>query len=85
MQTFETQYNPAYSGEYAKQMGQKVYYITERAVFELTEQGVTLIEIAPGGDLQKDILDQMGFTPIIGDVKPMDARLFNEEKMGLQL
>ena len=74
-----------FSGEYAKEMGQKVYYITERAVFELTEQGVTLIEIAPGVDLQKDILDQMGFAPIIGDVKPMDARLFNEEKMGLQM
>lgn len=74
-----------FSGEYAKQMGQKVYYITERAVFELTEQGVALIEIAPGADLQKDILDQMGFTPIIGDVKPMDARLFNEDKMGLRL
>ena len=74
-----------FSGEYAKEKKQKVYYITERAVFELTEQGVALIEIAPGTDLQKDILDQMNFAPIIGDVKLMDARLFRVEKMGLQL
>lgn len=74
-----------FSGEYAKEMGQKVYYITERAVFALTEQGVTLTEIAPGVDLQKDVLDQMGFTPIMNDVKQMDARLFSEEKMGLTL
>ena len=74
-----------FSGEYASEKGQKVLYITERAVFELTEQGVALIEIAPGIDLQKDVLDQMGFVPIMNDVKLMDARLFNEEKMGLQL
>ena len=74
-----------FSGEYAREQGKKVYYVTERAVFELTEKGVTLIEIAPGADLQKDILDQMDFVPVIGDVKPMDARLFNKEKMGLQL
>lgn len=74
-----------FSGEYAREMGQKVYYITERAVFELTDEGVALIEIAPGIDLEKDVLAQMDFKPIIGDVKLMDARLFNEEKMGLTL
>ena len=74
-----------FSGEYASEKGQKVFYITERAVFELTEKGVALIEIAPGIDLQKDVLDQMNFTPIMDDVKLMDARLFNEEKMGLLL
>ena len=74
-----------FSGDYAREMGQKVYYITERAVFELTDQGVVLIEIAPGIDLEKDVLAQMDFKPIIGDVKLMDARLFNEEKMGLQI
>lgn len=74
-----------FSGEYAKEMGQKVYYITERAVFELTDKGVALIEIAPGADLERDILAQMDFVPIIGDVKMMDERLFNEAKMGLQL
>ena len=74
-----------FSGEYARQKGQKVYYVTERAVFELTEQGVTLIEIAPGVDLKKDVLDQMGFVPAMGDVKLMDSRLFGQEKMGLTL
>jgi propionate CoA-transferase len=74
-----------FSGTYANKVGQPVLYITERAVFQLRPEGVTLIEIAPGVDLQKDILDQMDFKPIIGDVKMMDARLFNEEKMGLTL
>ena len=74
-----------FSGEYARQKGQKVFYVTERAVFELTEKGVTLIEIAPGVDLKKDVLDQMGFVPVMGEVKLMDARLFGQEKMGLTL
>ena len=74
-----------FSGEYAGQKGQKVLYITERAVFELTEKGVALTEIAPGIDLQKDILEQMDFVPIMDQVKQMDARLFCEAKMGLQL
>ena len=74
-----------FSGEYARQKGQKVFYVTERAVFELTEKGVTLIEIAPGVDLKKDVLDQMGFVPVMGEVKQMDARLFGQEKMGLTL
>ena len=59
--------------------------MTERAVFELTEKGVTLIEIAPGVDLEKDILAQMDFVPVIGEIKQMDARLFHKEKMGLKL
>ena len=74
-----------FSGDYAREKGQKVYYVTERAVFQLTEKGVTLIEIAPGVDLQKDVLDQMGFVPVRGDIKPMDARLFGQAKMGLIL
>ena len=74
-----------FSGEFAREQGQKVYYITERAVFELTDKGVELIEIAPGADLEKDILVQMDFVPVMDNVKPMDARLFNEGKMGLEL
>ena len=59
-------------------------YITERAVFELRKEGMTLIEIAPGIDLQKDVLDQMGFMPQIApDLKEMDARIFRDEPMGL--
>ena len=44
-----------------------------------------LKEIAPGVDLQKDVLDQMDFAPIVKDVTLMDARIFQEEPMGLKL
>ena len=72
-----------FSAEYARESGQQVMYITERAVFKLTDEGVELTEIAPGYDLQKDILDQMDFSPIIHDVKTMDPRIFKDEPMGL--
>ena len=73
-----------FSGEYALKFGQEILYISERAVFKLTSEGIMLIEIAPGVDLQKDILDKMAFKPLISpDLKTMDPRLFREEKMGL--
>ena len=50
----------------------------------MKEDGVHLTEIAPGIDLQKDVLDQMGFTPIIDDVKIMPAFLFKDDPMGLK-
>ena len=52
-------------------------------MFELTPEGVELKEIAPGMDLQKDVLDQMGFVPVMKDVKYMDARIFRDEPMQL--
>jgi propionate CoA-transferase len=73
-----------FNGAYAHSRGHKVLYITERAVFEMRDEGIVLIEIAPGIDLQKDVLDRMGFAPIISqDLKLMDERLFREEPMGL--
>lgn len=71
-----------FSGDYAMKRGQKVLYVTERCVFQLTSRGVELIEIAPGIDLQRDILDMMGFKPIIHlDYKLMDERIFRSEPM----
>jgi propionate CoA-transferase len=73
-----------FSGEYARETGQSVTYITERAVFELRENGVHLVEAAPGIDIKKDILAQMDFVPKM-DTPPklMDARIFMDKPMGL--
>lgn len=66
-----------FSGEYAKKTGQKITYITERAVFELTMEGLCLTEIAPGVDLNRDILEKMQFAPLISSsLKIMDQRYF---------
>src|SRR3712207_7516525 len=56
-----------FSGRYANRTGQTVRYITERAVFELKQDGVHLIEIAPGIDLQTQVLDLMDFVPKMDD------------------
>lgn len=73
-----------FSGAYAQSNQQPVLYITERCVFRLTHQGMTLIEIAPGIDLGKDILAQMDFKPIIApDLQSMDMRIFRPEPMNL--
>ena len=74
-----------FSGQYAAAAGQPVLYVTERCVFRLTPDGLELIEIAPGIDLERDVLAHVGFTPIIdGEPKLMDERLFRDEHIGLK-
>src|SRR5574343_1140031 len=74
-----------FSGPEAARRGKEVIYITERCVFRLTPDGLQLTEIAPGIDLQKDILDKMAFRPIIdGHPALMDARIFRDETMGIR-
>ncbi len=74
-----------FSGSHAVAKGQPVLFITERCVFQLTRDGMELIEIAPGVDLYKDILDQMDFQPVMKQPpRLMDARIFQNEPMGLR-
>ena len=74
-----------FSGEQAAKINKDVIYITERCVFKLTPQGLALTEIAPGVDLQKDILDRMDFKPIIHEpLKLMDPRIFADGPMQLR-
>lgn len=73
-----------FSGEYAASLGKRVLYVTERCVFALTADGLELIEVAPGIDLERDILSQMAFRPIVRQPALMDARIFRPEPMGLK-
>jgi propionate CoA-transferase len=73
-----------FSGPFAAQNGKEVLYITERCVFQLTEQGLELIEVAPGIDIKRDILDKMDFEPIVRQPREMDPRIFRAEPMGLR-
>ena len=75
----------SYNGEFADQRGQEALYITERAVFRKKDGQLELIEIAPGIDLDQDVLAQMEIQPLISpDLKLMDERLFLPEPMGLE-
>ena len=74
-----------FSGDYALKTNQQVMYVTERAVFKLTKQGLMLVEIAPGVDLKQDVLDHMEFLPLIArPLSVMNPKLFAEGTMGLQ-
>ena len=74
-----------FSGDYAVAVAQPVLYITERAVFELSNKGLVLTEIAPGVDLEKDVLAHMDFKPIISEnLALMDKRIFQEKAMSLK-
>ena len=74
-----------FSGAVAASRGQKVLYVTERCVFVLTPDGLELSEVAPGVDIERHILSQMDFKPIVRDEPElMDARIFRAEAMGLR-
>jgi propionate CoA-transferase len=73
-----------FSGEQARDRGQTVRFITERCVFRLSDAGLELVEIAPGIDLEKQVLDMMAFRPrIAADLATMDPALFRPGGMGL--
>jgi propionate CoA-transferase len=73
-----------FSGQQARARGQQVLYITERCVLRLAPAGLELIEIAPGLDLEADILDRMGFRPIVASaLREMDRALFRRGAMAV--
>lgn len=74
-----------FSGERAMQTQTPVLFVTERCVFELTEEGLRLSEVAPGIDIDRDILAQMDFQPVIDAPEVMDARIFAPDPMGLRV
>ena len=74
-----------FSGPYAASREQQVLYVTERCVFALSPDGLELREVAPGIDIERDILAQMDFKPRVNDTpEMMDARIFRQEPMGLR-
>jgi propionate CoA-transferase len=73
-----------FSGARAARLRQPVLYVTERCVFELTPEGLSLVEIAPGIDPDRDILAHMAFRPIVGELREMDSRIFSEGAMDLR-
>ena len=76
----------SFSGGYANRWKVPVTYVTEKAVFVLDDEGLLLTEIAPGLDLERDVIGRMGFRPrVSSNLKVMDERLFGEAAMGLKL
>jgi propionate CoA-transferase len=73
-----------FNGAYAAEKGQEVLYVTERCVLRRTLEGLEVVEVAPGIDLERDVYGQMDFKPRGADPKPMDARIFREEPMQLE-
>jgi propionate CoA-transferase len=75
-----------YNAQYGLSRGQDIQYVTERAVFRATPEGLLLTEVAPGIEIERDILAHMAFAPIIPEAGPtlMDARLFRPELLAAQ-
>ena len=82
----ETVNQVTFSGRYARTHGQEVLYVTEAAVFRLTGQGVRLEEVAPGIDIERDLMPQLGFRPMMADpMGAMAAELFCEDALPQRL
>jgi propionate CoA-transferase len=73
-----------FAGPRAGRQGRPVYFVTERCVLALRAEGLELTEVAPGVDIEADILRQLPFEPIVRDPKPMEKALFHPEPMGLR-
>ncbi|MBI2312409.1 MAG: acyl CoA:acetate/3-ketoacid CoA transferase [Betaproteobacteria bacterium] len=73
-----------FSGPFAASVGQKVLYVTERCVFRLGADGLELTEVAPGVDVERDILAHMDFRPMVRDPVAMDPRIFRPDPMNLK-
>ncbi len=73
-----------FSGKRAARDARTVLYLTERCVFRLTEEGLELVEVAPGIDIEQDILKHLPFDPVVRSPKPMAPELFRDERMGLR-
>jgi len=73
-----------YSAEMGRRTGQLTLFVTERAVFRMSAEGLELVEIAPGLDPERDVIAHMGFRPSVArDLRAMDALIFAPGKMGL--
>jgi len=73
-----------YNARMARERGQVALFVTERAVFRVAAGGLELIEVAPGIDVERDVIAQMGFRPRVApDLRPMDARIFEPALIGL--
>src|SRR5262249_36961084 len=73
-----------FSGKEAAKADKTVLYVTERCVLRLASDGLELIEVAPGIDVERDILAHMAFRPIVRQIRDMDARLFQPEPLDLR-
>ncbi|MGD9510038.1 MAG: acyl CoA:acetate/3-ketoacid CoA transferase [Geminicoccaceae bacterium] len=76
----------SFSGRRGTAQGQDVTYVTERCVMRLLPKGITVTELAPGVDLERDVLAQAGFPLLVADdLRPMSEALFRPEPIDLRL
>ncbi len=73
-----------FSGQIGSRSGQRILYITERCVFQLENEQLKLLEVAPGIDIERDVLAHMEFRPLIDQVASMDSRIFEARAMGIR-